>query len=221
MRAPVAVACGLSVLLAAPLAAKDDLPRKIAVSYLKALDGSGNQKAREFLLGGLTLTAEEVGIPEWQIRDRIVQVEEKDVKGAVEMMKGLDKAGAKALNDIMNVAESTGEFGMASVDQDTANKMMVPTQKAAKKFKEKYPVFAYCARAGKEIYWHPANPWREVIKKLGNRGKYKLEFHRFNVEEKAKDGSTRVWPLRVLRITAGDYDSGWKILPASDWDPDW
>lgn len=226
MRALAAV-CTLSFLvalplvIAAPVFAGDDMPRKIAVSYLKALDGTGNQKAREFLLGGLTLTAEEVGLGTWKLRDRVTQVEEEDVKGAVEMMKTLDKSGAKALNDIMNLAESSGEFGMASVDEATANKMMIPTQKTAKAFKDKYPVFAYCARAGKEIYWHPANPWREVIKQLGNRGKYKLEFHRFNVEEKPAGGKARVWPLRVLRITAGDYDSGWKILPASDWDPDW
>jgi hypothetical protein len=221
MRALAAVATA-TLLFAVPTFAdkKADMPRKIAVSYLKALDGTGNQKAREFLLGGLTLTAEEVGIPQWKLRDRVVQVEELDVQGAVQMMKALDKSGAKALNDIMNVAENTGEFGMASVDEATANKMMIPTQKAAKAFKAKYPVFAYCARAGKEIYWHPANPWREVIKQLGNRGKYKLEFHRFNVEEN-DGGKKRVWPLRVLRITAGDYDSGWKILPASDWDPDW
>jgi hypothetical protein len=212
--------CALCLLVVAPATAKDDLPKKLAVAYLKALDGSGTEKGRELLLGGLTLTAEEVGIPNWKIRDRIVQVEELDVKGAVSQMKALDESGRKALNDIMNLAEESGEFGMASVDQATADKLMVPTQKAAKAFKEKYPVFAYCARAGKEVYWHPANPWREIIKKLGNRGKYKLEFHRFNIEEKDK-GKTRIWPLRVLRITANDFDSGWKILPASNWDPDW
>ena len=216
---PFAIALGLCV-AASPASALDDAPKKHAIAYLKALDGSGDPTSRELLLGGLTLTAEEVGIPNWAVRDRVVQVEEMDVKGAVELMKALDESGRKALNDIMNLAEESGEFGMASVDQATADKLMVPTQKAAKVLKDKYPVFAYCARAGKEVYWHPANPWREVIKKLGNRGKYKLEFHRFNIEEKAK-GNTRVWPLRVLRITTGTFDSGWKILPASNWDPDW
>ncbi len=213
----------LPVLLLSPAqqGGPDDDAKKVAVAYLKALDGSGNQSARELLLGGLTLTAEEVSIPNWKIQDRLVQREELDVKGAVERMKALDKSGAEALTRIMNLAESGGDdMAMATVSQEQANKLMAPTQVAARKFKERYPVFSYCARAGKEVYWHPANPWREVVKKLGSSGKYVIEFHRFNVLEKQSGGS-RVWPLRVLRIKSESYDSGWKILPASDWDPDW
>lgn len=215
------LAYALPLLLTAPAAPPDDAPKQVAIAYLKALDGSGKQSARELLLGGLTLTAEEVSVPNWKIQDRLVQREEDDVKGAVELMKALDKSGAKALTNIMNLAESDGDdIGMATVSQEQANKLMAPTQIAAKRFKERYPVFSYCARAGKEVYWHPANPWREVVKKLGTSGKYVLEFHRFNVLE-TSGGTSRVWPLRVLRIKTESYDSGWKILPASDWDPDW
>lgn len=215
------LAYALPLFLAAP-AATDDEPKKVAIAYLKALDGSGSQTARELLLGGVTLTAEEVSIPNWKIQDRLVQREEDDVKLAVELMKALDKSGAQALTEIMNLAESGSgdDIGMATVSQEQANKLMAPTQVAAKRFKERFPVFAYCARAGKEVYWHPANPWREVVKKLGTSGRYVLEFHRFNVLETV-GGKSRVWPLRVLRIKTSSYDSGWKILPASDWDPDW
>lgn len=217
------IAYALPLLLVSPAqqAAEDDAPKKVAIAYLKALDGSGKESGRELLLGGLTLTAEEVGIPNWKIQDRVVQREEHDVQGAVEMMKALDKSGAKALTNVMALAEGGGDdMAMASVSQEQANKMMVPTQLASQAFKERYPVFSYCARAGKEVYWHPANPWRDVVKKLGSSGRYVLEFHRFNVLEKV-DGKSRVWPLRVLRIKSESYDSGWKILPASDWDPDW
>ena len=67
----------------------------------------------------------------------IPQVEQ--IRGALH--KALDESGRKALNDIMNLAEQTGEFGMASVDQATADKLMIPTQKSAKAFKEKYQVW--------------------------------------------------------------------------------
>lgn len=216
------LAFALPVLLIAPGASPDDDPKKVAIAYLKALDGSGKQSARELLLGGVTLTAEEVSIPNWKIQDRLVQREEDDVKGAVELMKALDRSGAEALTKIMNLAESGGadDIGVATVSQEQANKLMAPTQISAKRFKERYPVFSYCARAGKEVYWHPANPWREVVKKLGSSGRYVLEFHRFNILE-TSGGKSRVWPLRVLRIKTDSYDSGWKILPASDWDPDW
>jgi hypothetical protein len=53
---------------------------------------------------------------------------------------------------------------------------------------------------------------------MGTKGDYTLEFHRFNIKE-VKDGKERVWPLRVLRMKTEVYDSGYKILPASDWDP--
>jgi hypothetical protein len=209
-------------LLLAPAADKGkDQPKMVAVAYLKALDGSGKDEGRGLLLGGRTLTADEFQIPNWKIVDRLVQREEMDVRGAVSAMKNLDKLGASALTDMMNAAEDTGDFGMASISQEQADKLMVPTQKAAKQFKAKYPWFAYCARAGKDVYWHPANPWRDIIKKLGQSGTYTLEFHRFNVQEDTPGKGKRVWPLRVLRIKTDKFDSGWKVLPASNWDPDW
>lgn len=225
-----ALVCTLPVVLSAPAQQpaqqpapqQDDAPRRIAVAYLKALDGSGPQEVRELLLGGLTLSGEEARIPNWKIQERVVQKEQLDVTGATGLMKALDESGAKALTNIMNLAEGGGDddVGMETVTQDQANKLMAPTRAAAAVFKKKYPVFAYCSRAGKDVYWHPSNPWRQVVKELGSEGEYTLEMHRFNVLEKSKDG-TRAWPLRVLRIRAGGYDSGWKILPASDWDPDW
>jgi hypothetical protein len=39
--------------------------------------------------------------------------------------------------------------------------------------------------------------------------------------EREKGKQTRLWPLRVLRIKSAKYDSGWKVLPASDWDPNY
>jgi hypothetical protein len=194
-----------------------DAPRKLAEAYLRALEGKGNDDARNYLLGGLTLTAQDFSIPNWRITKRDApRIEEKDVAGAVSMMRDLEKKGAEMLNTVV-VAEDSS----MALTQEQAHKMLEPTRIQAAKFIEAYPLFAYTARVGKDVFWHPENPWHKEIKRIGREGNYKLEVHRFVIEEKDGAKVGRIWPLRVLRIQANGYDSGWKILPASDWDPNY
>jgi hypothetical protein len=95
---------------------------------------------------------------------------------------------------------------------------MAPTKDKAAKFTKAHPVLAYVARVGKEVYWHPKNPLRSLLAKSGNSGKYTLEMHRWMIESKEGPRQTpRQWPLRVLRFKTGKIDTGWKVLPASDW----
>jgi hypothetical protein len=47
-----------------------DDARKVAESYLKALEGKGDDSARNYLLGGATLTANDFSIPNWRIARR-------------------------------------------------------------------------------------------------------------------------------------------------------
>ena len=199
-----------------------DEPRKIAEAYLKALAGTGSDDAKNYLLGGSTLTANDFTVPNWKIVSRVPpQVEEKPIVPAMKAMWQLDKVGADALTTVVT-KESGGDDGMGhlNLSQEQAEKLLLPTKIEAEKFQKAYPVFSYVARVGKDVYWHPENPWRKEVKKLGKDGTYKLELHRFNIAE--QDGAKqRVWPLRVLRVTSKDYDSGWKILPASDWDPNY
>jgi len=217
------LALSLGVLFLAPLAqgkdpggAKDE-PRKIAESYLKALEGSGSGDAREYLLGGVTLTAEIFTIPNWKFASREeVKIEEENLADAVKEMKELDRQGRKALDKLMDMTDNTE---VRQITREQAEKIMKPTNKQAKRFKKKFPLFAYVARVDKEVYWHPKNPWRDMLDKLGTKDNYRLEFHRFNIAE-TDHGKKRVWPLRVLRMKTKDFDSGWKILPASDWDPE-
>src|SRR5688572_10529143 len=57
-----------------------DDARKVAESYLNALSGKGGDDARNYLLGGLTLTASDFSIPNWRIVSRDeARVEEKPV----------------------------------------------------------------------------------------------------------------------------------------------
>lgn len=194
-----------------------DDARKHAEAYLKALEGKGDDSARNYLLGGSTLTANDFSIPNWKITKRdAVRTEEKDVDGAVKMMRDLEKKGAEALNNVV-----VSEDAQVSLNQEQANKLLEPTRKQAQKFIESYPLFSYVARVGKDVFWHPENPWLKEVKKLDKGSTYKLELHRFHIEEKDSAGNKRIWPLRVLRVTTKSYDSGWKILPASDWDPNY
>ncbi|HEY1098302.1 MAG TPA: hypothetical protein VGF99_05215 [Myxococcota bacterium] len=193
-----------------------DAPRKIAESYLKALEGKGDGTARNYLLGGATLTANDFTIPNWKIvkRDE-VRTETKDVDGAVKMMRDLEKKGAEALNSVV-----VSEDAQVALSQEQANKLLEPTRQQAQRFIEAYPLFSYVARVGKDVFWHPENPWLKEVKRLDKGSQYTLEVHRFQIEEK-DGGNARIWPLRVLRVTSKSYDSGWKILPASDWDPNY
>jgi hypothetical protein len=194
-----------------------DEPRKIAEAYLKSLEGKGDGSAKNYLLGGVTLTAQDFTIPNWKIVKRdAARVEEKPVLDAIKAMWLVDKVGAESLNTVV-VAE--GE--QLSLTQEQANKILGPTREQAVKFQDAFPLFSYVSRIDKDVFWHPENPWRKEVKKLGKEGNYKLELHRFTVEEKEAGRPPRAWPLRVLRVKTKAYDSGWKILPASDWDPNY
>lgn len=194
-----------------------DDARKVAEAYLNALSGKGGEESRDLLLGGATLTARDFNIPNWRIayRDE-ARVEEKSIFGAMKAMWMLDKIGAEALNMVV-----VQEDDSLTLTQEQAAKMLAPTREAAVKFQDEFPLFAYIARVDKDVFWHPENPWRREAKKLGKEGNYRLELHRFMVEEREQGKQTRLWPLRVLRVKSAKYDSGWKILPASDWDPNY
>lgn len=194
-----------------------DEPRRVAEAYLGALAGTGDQDAREYLLGGVTFTAEEASIPNWKISRRDEALKEtRYLAPAVKHMHDLDKAGAKALNSLL---EMGGAAEMTAITKSQADEILAPTKAKSAAFEKAHPVFAYVARVGKDVYFHPRNPWRLTVDAIDHSGEYTLELHKFHIYE--KDGKAeRTWPLRVLRMKTEGYDSGWKILPASDWDPD-
>jgi len=229
MNARTSTLCACLILIAPAAAAATSQPvpqtadpaaeaRALAEAYLRALEGTGDQAAREHLLGGVTLTAKEATIPNWKILRRdAVLLEEADIAAAVAEMKRLDLAGRKTLTGILKLKVS---HNFDQVTEARANKMLTPTRSQAQRFQDRFPAFAFIARVDRPVYWHPSNPLRKLLKTLGRRGAYSIELYRFHVEEQAAKGGVRTWPLRVLRIKTAAHDTGWKILPASDWDPD-
>lgn len=208
------------VVLAAPALAQDDTEaRKVAETYLNALSGQGDEAGKELLLGGVTMNAQLFTLDNWTLKSKDpVRKEENDLGHAVQMMSALDAAGRKALTKLMGAEAVGDDLQVTEVSQTEATKLLAPTREKALAFQKAHPVLAYAARVGKEVYWHPKNPMRALVAKAGNSGKYQLEVHRWVVLSKEGPAKQpREWPLRVLRFKSGKVDTGWKVLPASDW----
>jgi hypothetical protein len=197
-------------------------PASAAEAYLKALAGTGDDRARELLLGGATMDAQLSSLENWRIVSKEpLQTEEGDLRIVFQLISDLDRAARVASREMLNGQTKGTDFSVSELSQADAAKLLLPTQERAQRLTKAYPLLAHVARVGKEIYWHPKNPIRPLLAKAGKQGKYSLQFQRFKIE--TLEGPRQVahnWPLRVLRFRTHALDTGWKILPASDWSPD-
>lgn len=201
------------------LAQDDAEPKKVAETYLNALTGAGDEAGKDLLLGGVTMNAQLFSLDNWEFKSKDpVKHEESDLVHAVQMMNDLDKAGRSALTKLMGMDQVGDDLKMTEVSQADATKLLGPTREKAAAFTKAHPVLSYVMRVGKEVYWHPKNPMRAVVSKAGNNGKYTIDVHRWVVLSKEGPAKqAREWPIRVVRFRAGKVDTGWKVLPASDW----
>jgi hypothetical protein len=195
---------------------------KAAEAYLSALSGTGDDRARELLLGGVTMDAQMSSLENWRIVSKQpLQTEVGDLGHAVQLMEDLDGSGHQALRRMMNGQAKASGMKVTELSQADAATLLAPTKEKAERFSKAYPVLAYVARVGKELYWHPKNPIRSLLAKAGKRGTYSLQLERFKIESREGPGQVpREWPLRVLRFRSDNLETGWKILPASDWSTD-
>lgn len=209
-------------LLAAPALAHDDAEaQKVAETYLNALTGKGDEAGKELLLGGVTMNAQLFALDNWSFKSKEVRKGDGDLGHAVQMMHALDKSGRTALTKLMGAEQVGDDLKVTEVSPEEAKKLLAPTKEKALAFEKAHKVLAYALRVGKELYWHPKNPMRPLVAKAGNAGKYEIVVHRWVILSKEGPGKTpREWPLRVLRFRAGKIDTGWKVLPASDWSVD-
>ncbi len=210
---------GALVLLALPAFADDDDAKKVAETYLNALSGTGDEAGKDLLLGGVTMNAQLFSLENWKFKDKDpVKKEDGDLAHAVQQMNDLDKAGRTALTKLMGVEAVGDDLKMTEVGPAEAAKLLAPTRERVTALQKSHPVLSYALRTGKEVYWHPKNPMRAVLAKAGTQGKYSVEVHRWTVQSTEGPAKTaREWPLRVIRFKSSKIDTGWKILPASDW----
>jgi hypothetical protein len=208
------------VLLSSVAFAQDDSEaKKVAETYLNALTGTGDEAGKDLLLGGVTMNAQLFALDNWEFKSKDpVKKEEGDLAHAVQMMNDLDKAGRSALTKLLGAEAVGDDLKMTEVSQADATKILGPTRDRVAAFKKAHPELAYALRVGKEVYWHPKNPMRAVLARAGTSGKYSLELHRWVVLSREGAGKTpREWPLRVVRFKSANLDTGWKVVPASDW----
>ena len=204
--------------------AKDDA-RKAAEAYLQAISHQGNDGAIESLLGGATLTARLYSLENWKVVGR--EKHRKEVGEVADLhtyINAIDRAGRDALATMLGggpaAADSDG-LGVQEISQEDAAKILEPTKKMGNAMTKSHPVFAYVARVDKQVYWHPKNPFRKLLADAGAKGKYTCDFDLFwveTVEGRHEDSkNARKWPLRIVRWQSGGTDTGYKVLPASDW----
>lgn len=208
------------VVLAVPAFAQDDSEaKKVAETYLNALTGAGDEAGKDLLLGGVTMNAQLFSLENWSFKSKDpVRKEEGDLAHAVQMMNDLDKSGRTALTKLMGVEAVGDDLKMTEVSQADATKLLAPTRERAASFQKAHAVLSYALRTGKEVYWHPKNPMRAVLSKAGTTGRYTIEVHRWVIGTTEGPAKTpREWPLRVIRFKSQKVDTGWKIMPASDW----
>lgn len=211
----------MTVALSASVAVADDdaEQKKVAVTYLNALTGNGDEAGKDLLLGGVTMNAQLFSLENFSFKSKDpVKKEEGDLAHAAQMMGELDKAGRSALTKLMGVERVGDDLKMTEVSQAEAAKLMGPTREKVAAFEKSHPVLAYAMRVGNELYWHPKNPMRAVVARGGTQGRYSIEVHRWKIVSYEGPAKTpREWPLRVLRFKSPKVDTGWKVLPASDW----
>jgi hypothetical protein len=196
----------------------------VARAYLDALIGTGDDAARETLLGGVTMNASIATIGSWKIlAEDPVRKESASLLTASQLMTDLDKSGRATLAALLNQSGAvSNDIQVRELSESEANRLLAPTKERASRFFRTLPVLAYVARVSKPVYWHPKNPIRPLLAQAGTDGTYSLEVYRMTIESlEGPRKEVRRWPLRVLRFTTSKgFDTGWKILPASDWNGD-
>ncbi|HVP59914.1 MAG TPA: hypothetical protein VMT11_05125 [Myxococcaceae bacterium] len=214
----------LTLLLSLGAVAQEDAVHQVARAYLDALTGTGDDAARESLLGGVTMNASIAAIGSWRIiAEDPVRRETAALQTASEMMADLDRAGRATLASLLNQSGAlSNDVQVRELSEAEANKLLAPTRERASRFNRTLPVLAYIARVSKPVYWHPKNPVRPLLAQAGTDGTYTLEVHRMTIESlEGPRKEVRRWPLRILRFTTSrGLDTGWKVLPASDWNGD-
>jgi hypothetical protein len=215
----IPLVAALSLVVASPGVSSDDEVRAVADSYLRALTGNGDDRARELLLGGASMDAAIFTLDSARVVSREpVRREEGNLEVAAKLMRELDQAGRRARAKLLSTETHSSGMGVVELSQAEAAKLLEPTREKAQKFLRTCPVLSSIARVGKEVYWHPRNPIRGVLDKAGGEGRYQVELHRFKIESlEGPNKVPRQWPLRVVRFRSAEVDTGWRILPASDW----
>lgn len=190
--------------------------KTVAETYLDAISGKGDESGRDLLLGGSTLNATLFALENWRIvRTLAPRREEADLGAAAQMVHELDQASREAAAGLLGV--TTSEEPVEMITPEVAKELMRPTQASADRFVSAFPLMAHVLRVGEAVYWNPKNPARTFVANAPSGG-YLLDLQSFEIETiEGPRKVPRTWKLGVLRFKTAHLDTGWKVLPAADW----
>lgn len=198
-------------------ASEDPTLTKIATEYLNALQSVDTTDGKEHLLGGITIDAKNAHVLNAKIvKKGEIKSESGNLADVSTLMRDLDSAGFKVLGQ-----ETAETPEPTTMDLQQALQLIEKTRELRQTMLKKYPVLSDVVRVDRALYWHTKNPMRPVLKQAGREGTYDVQFVAYTIESKddAK-AKARQWPLRFVRFKSGEVDTGWKVLPASEWDPE-
>jgi hypothetical protein len=206
----------------APAAAAADVDlRKVAESYLGALVGTGDQAGRELLLGGATTSSQLYVLENWRIvGEEPARHEEADVELATRLVRELDQASVQAASSLMASRPGDDAASVDIITPDVARELMRPTQESADRLTSAVPVLAAFLYVGQPVYWNAKNASRTTLASA-RAGTYALDIHTFDVE--TFEGPRKVqrrFALKLVHFKAPNIDTGWRVLPAADWNAD-
>ena len=209
----------LATVPAVPASADETPPdvMEVATKYLNALSGKGADSDKDLLLGGISMEAELLELTSWKIRSKDpVRREQGSLATVTRDVRELDALASHALDKVL--APGGADETVTALTKEQAAKLMKPTKDKALQCQKAFPVLSYVLRMNKEIYWQPLNPMRKILAQAGDSGTYNVEVYRFSIDSsETANPAPRHWPLRVVRFRTDKIDTGWKILPASDW----
>lgn len=210
-----ACASGPAVRGADPADAEADA-RAVAEKYLNAVSGKGDESGLDLLLGGATTNARLFSLENWAIvATEPARHENGDVLAAANAVLEVDQASRDALAGLVGSGTSAEGGSVEQLSPQEAQQVMAPTQASADRLKAAHPLLASVLRVGQPVFFNPKNPARPL---LAGSGTYALDVRGFEIE--SKEGPRKVarrWKLALLRFKSDAADTGWKVLPAADW----
>ena len=122
--------------------AQEDPVHQIARAYLDALTGTGDDAAREALLGGVTMNASIATIGSWKIiAEDPVRKETGALQTAGQLMADLDRSGRATLANLLTQSGAVGnDVEVRELSEAEANRLLAPTRDRASRFVRTLPV---------------------------------------------------------------------------------
>jgi hypothetical protein len=199
-----------------------DPQRLLVEQFLRSLARQAPEDGQSQLLGGPTLVSRLYTIDDWRIVGREKRrVEVGDLASALSQLASLDKERRGAQKEIVAgpAPKAGADVAMGSVDAPDSAFAYEIARVKARSLEETNPLFAFLGCADRFEQAYVADPFRKLLARAGRKGEYRLELDQFWVassEGHHEDRRVRRWPLWVVRLRVGRFDSTLRVLPTTE-----